>query len=404
MAPRFPSYLALVALGGLVVVVWTVANATPGVAGTPAGAHAFFAAGALPLILGAIAYFVPTLTRTGPPERWVAAAPLAALAAAALVVGSLVRGRPLAAAVMGAPLGLLAVLGLLGWSEWRARRTLGAVHPGLRWYQGSLVCFGLGLLAIGVAAQVTALWAPLRAAHVRLNLFGGVGLAALGTLPVLLPTVGGYADRDAAARLQRDLPLVLAGVAALALAAALGATAFTPNERSFATVLALAGATVWFVPMAGLWRATWPHRRALAAAPGGGALLVALAGAAAALAAAAGSLTSGTERALVPLFAAAFVLPLATGALTHLLPVWRWPGAQGERRAEGRRLLGWGTWPRAALFAAAGVLGAVGRPEGAWLAAAGAAWFALAAAVALRPRRAARASEPTVPQDGPPAA
>jgi hypothetical protein len=72
-----------------------------------------------------------------------------------------------------------------------------------------------------------------------------------------------------------------------------------------------------------------------------------------------------SARGMVPAFVAAFLLPLVTGALGQLLPVWRFPGVQTPARDEmRRRLVRAGRW-RAVLFPAAGMafaldLGALG--------------------------------------------
>ena len=66
-----------------------------------------------------------------------------------------------------------------------------------------------------------AYWKPLRLFHLHLNTIGLVGLAALGTLPVLMPTALGKPDPDAAGWLRRRLWLVASGALIVATGAAI---------------------------------------------------------------------------------------------------------------------------------------------------------------------------------------
>jgi hypothetical protein len=74
-------------------------------------------------------------------------------------------------------------------------------------------------------------------------------------------------------------------------------------------------------------------------------------------------------------FILAFLLPLVTGALTQLLPVWMRPGAQTPWHESVRAALGHYAGLRAGLFVAGGVLVAFGVPAGAAVAAFGLALF-----------------------------
>ena len=66
----------------------------------------------------------------------------------------------------------------------------------------------------------------------------------------------------------------------------------------------------------------------------------------------------------------AFLLPLVSGALSQLLPVWRYPGRRTAARERMREILVYGGAIRAVLFVAGGVLLAVGMSAGLWFAAA----------------------------------
>jgi len=72
----------------------------------------------------------------------------------------------------------------------------------------------------------------------------------------------------------------------------------------------------------------------------------------------------------VPAFLVAFLLPLVTGALSQLLPVWRYPGRRTAARDRMRGALVKAGAVRAVLFVAGGGLLAFGLTAGLWLAAA----------------------------------
>ena len=116
----------------------------------------------------------------------------------------------------------------------------------------AVLCLLGGLAAI-VAAYVWPLaFTGLRLAHVRLNLFGFVGLTALGTLHVLLPTVFGAPDPKTPSRLRQDLPLAFGGVLAVACAGLLPA----PFD-SGALLLGLTLYGVCVLKLAGAWWAAY---------------------------------------------------------------------------------------------------------------------------------------------------
>ncbi|MBZ0091983.1 MAG: hypothetical protein K8F27_07155 [Sulfuricellaceae bacterium] len=316
--------------------------------------HLALALGALPLIFGAMGHFVPVLTRSrSAPLGIVLLIPFAAIGGAVAVMlfarASLVQLAWPASAVA------VAAAALLGWAFRRGRRCLGSPHPGLQWYLAALVCLVAALLAV-LAMNV---WPEQRLAlkrfHLHLNLFGFIGLTAIGTLQVLLPTAAGRLDQGAARRLRQDvLPAVL-GAVLLALGAV-----YLPG-------LAWAGLALWLWVSARV-AISWLtlYRDALfswhGAAPS---LAAALAGFALALLAGAahgaGAVPSSTAG---HVFVAAFLLPLVSGAVSQLLPLWLRPGSQNAWHAEVRRRLGrWGG-ARALLFLAGGVGLALNGPLG----------------------------------------
>jgi hypothetical protein len=327
-----------------------------------AAAHLVFAVGILPLIFGAITHFVPVLTRSSRAHRYVLLAPLLLQVAGLLVVFhfyGLVERWVLHLAAVSA---LLVALAFSGWLVLRARRTLGKPHPGWRWYLAATGFLSLSLLLVPVMDLWPGAYHGLRLLHLHLNTLGFVGLTAIGTLQVLLPTVLSGPDAEAAARLRRDLPIAAGGV----LAVALGSAVWLP--------LALIGAALLVLIV---WRlgSSWWRRYGLRKIAGDGA--------SAALAAAlfgflllilfgvAHALHSVDARHSVAAFVVAFLLPLVSGALSQLLPVWRHPGPRTSAREHMRSVLvSGGAW-RSVFFIAGGIALAAGNNDGVWLAAAG---------------------------------
>jgi hypothetical protein len=336
----------------------------------PLAAHLAFALGVLPLILGAMTFFVPVLTRTRAAPPGVRALPLLALAGGLVTVYGFFEPAHMAVAhALGALTGLLAALGLLGWMLQRARRALGGAHPGLGWYVAALAC-----LTIALGAVLAMAWFPeqrlaLRRLHLHLNTLGFVALTAVGTLQVLLPTVVGRPDPQATRRLRLDLAWAFGGALLIALGAATGRSAPL-----------WAGLILWAVPLARLASAwlqrfraelfTWHHP---AAALGAALLGLGLLFASGALHAA-GLLAAPPA---VPAFVFAFLLPLVTGALSHLLPLWLRPAAGTRQHAAWRARLARHSALRGLLFLGSGLGVLLGVRGGMLLAVAGLALFVL---------------------------
>lgn len=315
-------------------------------AGSPAAvAHLAFAVGIVPLIFAAMTHFVPVLTRTGDPSRSIRRLPVFAQLAGLTAVFGMHGWLPYAAIHLAAAVDLVLALVLLRWIFARARATLGSPHPGWRWYAGALVFLILALLAVLAMLVWPEQWAHWRLLHLHLNVFGLIGLAAFGTLPVLLPTVLGKPDPDAAGWLQRRFWLISGIVVLLAV----GAATFWP--------LSLIGGALLLVMAQGLI-VRWIRRfglRALLADGASCALLAAACGWQLCLLAGVVHAFGGLPaRPTLWAWAAAFLLPLVTGALSQLLPVWARPGARSAGRDLMRtRLVAHGQW-RSAFFLAAG--------------------------------------------------
>ena len=328
-------------------------------------AHLVLAMGVMPLILSAMTYFVPVLTRSdGAPRSVEILALVAWLGGLAMVASMAVRPNAMAVAltIVGVLLSAKAAAGLLLWMILKARRSLGTPHPGLAWYVAAL---GF-LLAALFTVPLFWLWpeqrAALRLVHLHANLLGFVGLTAIGTLQVLLPTAAGSWDARAAVRLRQDLIFSVSGAALIALGAA------------WSSLLAGFGAILFLLPLLRMgtrWCASYGDH------------LSRLHGAAAALGMACfgftGLIFAGLGHArgylhgadaligLVP----AFLLPLVGGAAMQLLPVWLRPGRQDAWHEKLRRSLGRYSGVHAPLLVAGGLVTAFGSPQGLWLSAAG---------------------------------
>ncbi|MCW8891255.1 MAG: hypothetical protein OQL20_11415, partial [Sedimenticola sp.] len=224
---------------------------------------------------------------------------------------------------------------------------LGTPHPGLFWYQLALIALMLGLISMLAGPLFPEQWAAIKRLHLHLNTLGFIGLTALGTVRVLLPTAGRYADPEAGIWLARQWPWLASGT----LCIALGAAWLMP--------LALFGLLLWLRPLmlivkgvvtthrVAVWQsngATTPLAGAVA-----GLLLLMLSGAAHSL----GWLTpTQTTAAFIPLF----LLPLVTGAATHLLPLWITKAGQRESEQQLRIILGQHSAWRTGLFLLGGIL------------------------------------------------
>lgn len=351
--------------------------------GSPLAAmHLAFAVGIVPLIFGAMIHFVPVLTRTGDPDRPIRFLPSLAQASGLVAVLAMQGWVPYGLLYGVAAVDGIFALILMFWIFRRARRTLGSPHPGWRWYAASLAC----LLAAMAAVQGMMFWPEYRLAwrlfHLHINTLGLVGLAALGTLPVLLPTALGQPDPEAAGWLKRRLLPAASGVAMVAIGAA--------SIWSFS----IPGSALMLVVAIGLI-AQWGRRFRFPRLLKDGvatSLLCAALGFSVLLASgvlhAAGLIPA---RPAIAAWAVGFLLPLVTGALSQLLPVWRWPGPITPARVAMREKLSSTGQLRAGLFvlAALALLGGL-AVSGAVLGAAGMALFVIALLQSVRIPRSTR--------------
>lgn len=301
-------------------------------AGSPAAAaHLLFAVGIVPLIFGAITHFVGVLTRTGEAAAGIRALPFVAQGAGLVVVAAMLSVLPRWSLHAAAVMELALCLTLLAWVIGRARACIGSPHPGWRWYAAALSCFALALMLVLLAALFPALYLPFRLAHLHLNTLGFIGCAAFGTLPLLLPTALAQADSSAAHWLRQAFLPMLAAVLLISIGAGLSI-----REPSLAIAASGLGATIQAaVAFSLLWR--WSQNfsaRVLWRDGITASLVLAVIGylglLGAGLAHGVALLPAGPS---VLAWACGFLLPLVTGALSQLLPVWRWPGPRLPRNA-----------------------------------------------------------------------
>jgi hypothetical protein len=289
--------------------------------------HVLFGMGVLPLILGAMLYFIPVLTRTSPAEGAVLLVPIGAFL---LGFGTVINFRfapdliPLAA-------GLVLVLVVLEFTwAWRRRaQVLGSAHPGVGWYLAALVALMLALSLVVSRIVWPEGWMLTRAMHLHLNLFGFLGLTAISTLRVLLPTVLGEQGTSAYVFLRRQLPSVVSGTIAITIGAA------------YWPALAVLGALLWMWSGMSMLRDLWRYKQSWWSIRGAG---ISLGGAAigwvlvlcAGIAHGVGVVSADAVMAWLLYL---FLLPLVTGASSYLLPVWRWPGRQSTAHTHMRERL-----------------------------------------------------------------
>lgn len=323
-----------------------------GLGSPPAVIHLAFAVGIIPLIFAAMIHFVPVLTRTGDPSPLIGGLPVPAQLLGLLVPAAMQGWVPYELLYGVATVDLIFAAILLRWIASRAHSALGSPHPGWRWYGAALGCL---ILAMGSVLSM-AIWPlhghSLRLFHLHINTLGLVGLAALGTLPVLLPTAIGQADPDAAGWLRRRLWPVAFGALIVAAGAVINWAFATPGVALL--LVAALGLLGQWVRRFGLRTLLEDGVAASLSAALFGLMLTLTAG----LLHGIGLLPA---RPSIAGWTAGFLLPLVTGALSQLLPVWRWPGptipARGLMR---RQLAASGRW-RSALFIAGAMAVIVGQ-------------------------------------------
>lgn len=319
--------------------------------------HIALAAGVMPLIFGAMTHFVPVLTRSKSPPAGIRIIPAIILASGVLAFFSFAATNQIY--YFSALLAFAATAAFSGWIISRTSNPLNKPHPCLYWYLAALACLMLALAAVAAMALWPEQRQALKQLHLHLNTLGFVGMTAIATLQVLLPTAAGRFDPQAATRLSRDLKWALGGTVLIAAGAA------------WLKPLAWLGTLMWAVPLVRLskaWFALYTNeiRNFNGAVPS---LAAALAGFAAALmfgALHAGGILDAADTSHA--FILAFLFPLVTGAASQLLPVWTRPGQQTAWHAQTRQKLGLAGGLRGILFLAGGFLAGLGWRGGLLLA------------------------------------
>lgn len=312
----------------------------------PFWAHLVLAVGVMSLITAAMQHFVPVLTRGRGAGAWLGRLPWLMAAAGGLVLAVFAGWLDYALIALAAVAALAGTGLMLAWMRGRARAAVGPAHPGLAWYLAAMACLAAGLLAAALIPWLPDWHAPLRAFHVHINLYGFVGLTAVGTLQVLMPTLSNRPDPEAGLRLRQDLKWALAGSLGLAVGKAAGFDGLV--------WLGLAG---WAWP---LWRlgAAWLrlYRPEILRLSGGEPVL------AAALLGFVCALVGAWQGLDAPLavFLPGFLFPLVSGAAAQLAPVWLRPGPTTPWHAESRRRLNRYGGVRAFFFLSSALLPVLG--------------------------------------------
>lgn len=322
--------------------------------------HLIFAIGIIPLILGAMVHFLPVLARSRNPGQSIQLLPVMALLGGLLATSYFAFPQTVSYGhMLGAAIIIVAVVSLGVWAYRLRVKTIGKPHPCLDWYLAAMLCLLIALGAIVMGYFIPAQRAALRLLHLHLNTLGFIGITALGTLQVLLPTAAQHPDSQVASRMHRHLKWIVAG------------TVVTACGAAWHHNLAWLGVILLIVPLFGIFK-SWLHLYSK--------VIFKIHGAAPALAAAlcgyALVLLMGIAHAYyqphfnpIAAFIVAFLMPLVTGAISYLLPLWIRPGQQTPWHHAARKHLGLGGGLRALGFLIGGMMVGLGHEIGWYLAA-----------------------------------
>lgn len=332
-------------------------------------AHLILALGVMGLITAAMQHFVPVLCRSRGAGRWAGRLPWLMMLAGGLTLPIFAGWLDYRFLSLPASLALLGSVFMLAWMKGKGDAAVGPAHPGLNWYLAAVACLALGLTAALLMPWLPDWHAQLRAFHIHVNLYGFVGLTAVGTLQVLMPTLSNRPDPAVGRRLRQDLKWAVLGVAALSV-----------GKASESTVLIWLGIAAWAWPLARLGLA-WLrlYREPIVSLNRGEAVLMAaLVGFVCALA----GVATGTEAPLSILLPG-FLLPLVTGAAAQLAPVWLRPGVTNPWHDASRAFLNRLAGLRALLFLTAAILPLLGYACAGMPGLAALVWFVMVFAIWL---------------------
>lgn len=248
-------------------VVAAVAAAVSGVgAGWWLPLHLFVVGALLSAVSAVTQMLAVTWSASPAPSAAVAAAQRGLLAVGAVVM---VTGRETQRTPMFVAGGVAVVIAMLGLAAIlvRVRRTAVTPRfaPAIEAYVAAVVAGAVGM-SIGIvlgAGRGGVRTFDLRNAHLALNVFGLIGLVVAGTLPFFAATQ--VRARMAPRATPAAIRVVLGGLAAAVVAAAVGHVAATPNVAAaglIAYALGLAGVAV-LLPVYARSRLTWAGPRVL---------------------------------------------------------------------------------------------------------------------------------------------
>lgn len=291
------------------------------------------------------AHFTDALLHARAEPRRTALSRLVALNGGILAV---LAGVPLhvAALVLAGAVLVIAAVGSLAVRFTRLIRTslAGRLRPVVGFYVAGAVTFAvgasLGTWLATAGRDGTAEYAQVVAAHAHLNVFGWLGLSALGTLFMLWPAALRTRMVESAPRIARRVLALTSGGLAVAVVGLLAGV----RPVAALGMAGYAGGVLYSLrPALRTARQRPPHTAAgwlLGAATGWLAVSVLID--VVTLLLGHGPLDRAVDR-LVPLLAAGFVGQLLTGALSFLLPVILGGGPTGNRALTARLEYGWRT-------------------------------------------------------------
>lgn len=220
--------------------------------------HLVFVGGVSQLVLGAGQFFAGAFLATAPPSRKLIALQLAAWNGGALLVAVGVPSGRDAVTIAGAALLALGLGAFVAGLRGMRRRSLQRAPWAVRWYEACAAFLGAGVI-MGVLLATGVRWSTgsLLGAHMTLNLAGWFGTAIVGTLHTFFPSL--TQTRLRFPILQRPTfacwtlgtvaltagyglgagPVVIAGWAALTIAAALLCSNLAASLHAAPVVLSL---------------------------------------------------------------------------------------------------------------------------------------------------------------------
>lgn len=322
--------------------------------------HLLFSIGIIPLILAAMVHFIPVLARSKKPGKWIHFLPVLALGSGLLITSHFAfPQRVIAGQYLGASIDLFVTANLGVWAYHLKSKSIGTPHPCLDWYLVALLCLFIALTAIVLTYFIPSQHLAFRLLHLHLNTLGFIGFTALGTLQVLLPTATKRPDPKVASRMQQYIKWMVAGALITACSAA-----WNPK-------LAWIGFTLLVIPILGILKCSlqlyWIDIFKLnGTAP---ALVAALCGYIFALIIGITHAYHQADLNPISTFIIAFLMPLVTGAVSYLLPLWLRPGQQTAWHQTTRSNLARNNGLRALTFLMGGVMAGTGHEVGWTLAA-----------------------------------